>query len=194
MITSSTVQTRRGDRPQDSTGNSSSSVAGASEPAEVTVATGLPPMPLPRPPVSDTMPYVEKFRIPTIAANPCSRHYARVAQRRAQADAAQDNTNFMVQMLLKQFEEEETRRFRPLEGSYLLREERAQKSRQRQMNHDSGTSPTGLDCERRRWDWFLTQVKEWDERERRNSNPGGMHNQQNQGKRQGGRLGLFGRR
>lgn len=147
--------------------------------------------------MSGAMPSLAEFRIPTIAANPSARHYVRVAQRRAQAEAATADANFAVRMMLERVEEEESRRFRPLEDPYLVGETEARRARERRVAREEETNPRDrvLERESRRWDWFLGQLREWDERDRRSASPGGgVYGDGGRTKKHRGRLGLFGRR
>ncbi|KAJ2903371.1 hypothetical protein MKZ38_010036 [Zalerion maritima] len=158
--------------------------------------TGLPPIRPIRAPVNGSVPNLAEFRIPTITANPSARHYVRVAQRRAQAAAAAADAGFAVRMLLDRVEEEESRRFRPLEDPHLVGEDEARRARERRVAREEGIQDSrALEREGRRWDWFLGQVREWDDRDRRSNSPAGpMDDGSVRAKRHRDRLGIFGRR
>ncbi|KAH8198998.1 hypothetical protein TruAng_006827 [Truncatella angustata] len=127
------------------------------------------------PPVRDLpprtqMPQLEGFRIPswsTTHSNPNARHYQNVAQRRA--SRARNNDSQMQETLrsalsrLNEVEDERERaRVRPLEDPYLVGEEAASRARRERLARENGDDI--LILEDRRWDWFLGQMKDWDER------------------------------
>lgn len=53
---------------------------------------------------------------------------------------------------------------RPLEDPYLVGEEAAAKARRERLARQNGDDI--LYREERRWDWFLGQTRDWDERDR----------------------------
>lgn len=111
-----------------------------------------------------------------------------------------------MRMLIDRVEEEEQRRFRPLEDPYLVGEEEARRARERRIAREAGAlseADGGREREGRRWDWFLGQVREWDERDRRSplgaggaagSGLGRMANAHGGKRNRGLGRGLFGRR
>ncbi|KAM7209633.1 hypothetical protein V8F20_000036 [Naviculisporaceae sp. PSN 640] len=127
--------------------------------------TGLPPVPsapLPLPGV----PSLGQFRIPTISANPNARHYHRVAHRRATAAGSSSHSDggILRRALLGQIEEEERNRVRPLEDPYLVGEQAAREARQERLARENGMDI--LIREDRRWDLFLAQMRDQEEREK----------------------------
>ncbi|KAJ9155488.1 hypothetical protein NKR23_g1995 [Pleurostoma richardsiae] len=130
---------------------------------------GLPPIPPAAPRRRSDVPNLGQFRIPTwstINSNPTARHYHRVANRRVQAQAANSHLEGLKRIVLDRVEEEERNatRLRPLEDPYLVGEEAAERARNERLARENGDEI--LIREDRRWDWFLAQMKDWDERER----------------------------
>ncbi|KAM7222862.1 hypothetical protein V8F06_001760 [Rhypophila decipiens] len=125
--------------------------------------TGLPPVPsapLPAP----GLPSLGQFRIPTISANPNARHYHRVAHRRATTASSAHSDAILRRALLDQIEEEERNRVRPLEDPYLVGEHAASQARQERLARENGMDI--LIREDRRWDLFLAQMRDQEEREK----------------------------
>ncbi|KAB5562917.1 hypothetical protein GE09DRAFT_1219509 [Coniochaeta sp. 2T2.1] len=143
-----------------------------SQDSTTTPTRGLPPVPSgPRGRAgSDALPSLASFRIPswsTINANPTARHYHSVAHRRvaaARSDAVAMDS--LKRVVLERVEEEERvqSRFRPLEDPYLVGEEAAARARRERLARENGDDV--LIREDRRWDFFLAQMNDWDERER----------------------------
>ncbi|KAK4148965.1 hypothetical protein C8A00DRAFT_19289, partial [Chaetomidium leptoderma] len=73
----------------------------------------------------------------------------------------------MRRVLLERIEEEERNRVRPLEDPYLVGEHAAAQARAERMAREnlSGLGDEVLVRENRRWDWFLAQMKDQEERE-----------------------------
>ncbi|EON99569.1 hypothetical protein UCRPA7_4869 [Phaeoacremonium minimum UCRPA7] len=124
---------------------------------------GLPPIPPPAPRRPE-LPSLGGFRIPswsTVTSNPTARHYHNVASRRVNQTKHLEGIKRMV---LERVEEEERNRVRPLEDPYLVGEEAASRARRERLARENGDEI--LYREDRRWDFFLGQMKDWDERER----------------------------
>ncbi|KAI1080229.1 hypothetical protein F5B20DRAFT_119452 [Whalleya microplaca] len=148
-----------------------------------TPGAGLPRVPSPRRRIntsSDT-PQMNQFRIPTWSSlnrNPNVRHYQSVANRRVSAAAnrgtvpssavegalrsALDRINAASAANLA--DEDDPDRIRPLEDPYLVGEEAAARARSARLAKQNGDDI--LDREEKRWDWFLGQMKDWEERDR----------------------------
>ncbi|KAH8907915.1 hypothetical protein BR93DRAFT_937226 [Coniochaeta sp. PMI_546] len=163
---------------------------------ESTPTRGLPPVP--SGPLgrsgSDALPSLASFRIPswsTVNANPTARHYHSVAHRRvaaARSDAAALDS--LKRVVLERVEEEERvqARFRPLEDPHLVGEEAAARARRERLARENGDDV--LIREDRRWDFFLAQMSDWEERER----SWNKFRRETELKQSRGRLGGFGRR
>ncbi|KAL1872288.1 hypothetical protein VTK73DRAFT_1670 [Phialemonium thermophilum] len=141
-------------------------------PSRTTFSTqGLPPVPSgpPRRRSAD-VPSLTQFRIPswsTIHSNPTARHYHSVAHRRVMAAAnsnAAGSFATLRRMVLDRVEEEERTRVRPLEDPYLVGEEAAARARAERLAREN--TEEVLQHEDRRWDWFLSQSRDWGERDR----------------------------
>ncbi|KAL2130782.1 hypothetical protein VTI74DRAFT_5943 [Chaetomium olivicolor] len=73
----------------------------------------------------------------------------------------------MRRVMLERIEEEERQnRVRPLEDPYLVGEEAARRARMERLAREGGNGEDVLVREDRRWDWFLAQLKDHEERER----------------------------
>ncbi|KAI4863487.1 hypothetical protein F4820DRAFT_372931 [Hypoxylon rubiginosum] len=139
---------------------------------------GLPRIPSPR--RRHDVPHLHHFSIPTwssMNSNPTARHYQRVAHRRVSAAtggrqgwsgvenalrSAVDRINAAAAAAAA--EAEDAGKIRPLEDPYLVGEEAAARARQERLARQNGEDV--LIREERRWDWFLGQSKDWDERDR----------------------------
>ncbi|KAK3943128.1 hypothetical protein QBC46DRAFT_48292 [Diplogelasinospora grovesii] len=139
---------------------------------------GLPPVPTgPLPSRRSQMPLqLSEFRIPSWSnlstANPTARQYQRVALRRTRAAAASSSMESPKKMALERCAEEEEQqhqqrnRVRPLEDPYLVGEEAAARARRERLARESFfLGDEVLVREDRRWDWFLAQMSDWEERE-----------------------------
>ncbi|KAK3336139.1 hypothetical protein B0T19DRAFT_395928 [Cercophora scortea] len=130
---------------------------------------GLPPVPTG--PVNSSIPSIAQFRTPSwssLSSNPTARHYQRVAHRRVAAATSSSNTasaDGLRRLMLDQIEEEERNRVRPLEDPHLVGEHAAAQARRERLARENGDEI--LLREDRRWDWFLTQMREAKEREER---------------------------
>ncbi|KAK4042867.1 hypothetical protein C8A01DRAFT_13579, partial [Parachaetomium inaequale] len=154
---------------------------------------GLPPIPTGPPRRQPDLPSLSQFRAPSWSpatasgaggSNPTARLYQNVALRRAQSAAHNTNTNssgtgagaagpagtnldvLMRRMVLERIEEEERNRTRPLEDPYLVGEEAAARARAERMERERVSGEEILIREDRRWDCFLAQMKDREERER----------------------------
>ncbi|KAI5925820.1 hypothetical protein F4810DRAFT_708332 [Camillea tinctor] len=134
-----------------------------------TPGAGLPRLPSPR---RAAAPSLSHFRMPTSWSSPQARHYHSVASRRVAAggDAlrsvlARANTSSAT---LNGGDDAASggsgERVRPLEDPYLVGEEAAARARRERLARESGEDI--LISENRRWDWFLAQLKESEERDR----------------------------
>jgi hypothetical protein len=157
--------TARRSRPQHATTPS----AGASPFA---IGGGLPRLPSPRR-RNDTL-QMSDFRIPTWSTTTSNPTYARVAHRRA---AAATSSTATVETALRSVLDrgnppaptaEDSQRVRPLEDPYLVGEEAAAKARRLRLARENGDDI--LVREDRRWDFFLAEMKDWEERDRSWSN------------------------
>ncbi|ROV87818.1 hypothetical protein VSDG_09593 [Cytospora chrysosperma] len=142
---------------------------------------GLPPIPpAGRSHPSPGLPSLGAFRIPswsTVNTNPT---YHRVANRRAQA--AMNSGEGLLRnatRILERVNEEvgasaggasgsatpdnSDGRVRPLEDPYLVGEVAAARARRERLARENGDDV--LHSEDRRWDWFLAQTKDWEERD-----------------------------
>ncbi|KXX73526.1 hypothetical protein MMYC01_209409 [Madurella mycetomatis] len=158
--------------PSSTTGRGVSSLLGP-DPSPSTNGSaprryGLPPVPtgpLRQPDLS-----LSQFRIPSwssVTSNPTARQYHNVALRRASAASAASSTaslDGLRRVMLERIEEEERNRVRPLEDPYLVGEEAAARARRERLARESGDDI--LIREDQRWDWFLAQMKDREERER----------------------------
>ncbi|PKS09559.1 hypothetical protein jhhlp_004176 [Lomentospora prolificans] len=173
-----------------SPGHSSNRTTSASTP-NAQPRRGLPPVPsTPLP-----MPGLSAFAIPTwstFSANPTTRHYHSVAQRRVAAASSRIGSSAHRQLLLDRVAEEvshETVRpssssmnrslsgsgfsasesfqrssdGRPLEDPTLVGEEAARRARAERLAREREAALVG---ESRRWDLYLSQMNNWQERER----------------------------
>ncbi|KAH8886690.1 hypothetical protein GQ53DRAFT_334069 [Thozetella sp. PMI_491] len=163
--TASTTPSPPGPHPHEHTRSAS---VPSTLPSE-TRTYGLPPVPTGPLRRHSDVPTLGEFRIPSwshINSNPT---YQRVANRRATAAAAaavqSNRMEGLKRMVLTRIEEEEriNNRFRPLEDPYLVGEEAAARARRERLARESGEV---LFREDRHWDWFLSQVKDRDGRER----------------------------
>ncbi|KAK4124888.1 hypothetical protein N657DRAFT_643650 [Parathielavia appendiculata] len=142
---------------------------------------GLPPVPTGPPP--QDFPSLSQFRIPpwstaNSTSNPTARIYHNVALRRAASVASSSSSStanldgLMRRVMLERIEEEERyhnsqqQRVRPLEDPYLVGEEAAARARAERMAREENWGEEVLIREDRRWDWFLAQMKDREERER----------------------------
>ncbi|XXH02768.1 v-type proton ATPase 16 kDa proteolipid subunit 2 [Hypoxylon texense] len=135
---------------------------------------GLPRIPSPR--RRNDMPHLHHFSIPTwssMNSNPTARHYQRVAHRRVSAATGRHGWSGVENALRTAMdrinaaaaaEAEDPDKIRPLEDPYLVGEEAAARARQERLARQNGEDV--LIREERRWDWFLGQSKDWDERDR----------------------------
>jgi hypothetical protein len=82
----------------------------------------------------------------------------------ARSDAAALDS--LKRVVLERVEEEERvqARFRPLEDPHLVGEEAAARARRERLARENGDDV--LIREDRRWDFFLAQMSDWEERER----------------------------
>ncbi|KAI1392091.1 uncharacterized protein F4822DRAFT_389604 [Hypoxylon trugodes] len=135
---------------------------------------GLPRIPSPRRRTND-VPQLAAFSIPSwssMHSNPTARHYQRVAHRRV--SAANGRSWGGVETALRSAVERmnaaaaaddaDPYKVRPLEDPYLVGEEAAATARRERLARQNGDDI--LYREERRWDWFLGQTKDWDERDR----------------------------
>ncbi|KAJ4418409.1 hypothetical protein N0V82_005595 [Gnomoniopsis sp. IMI 355080] len=137
---------------------------------------GLPPIPpAPRRTNSD-LPTLGAFSIPSWSAVNTNPTYQRVATRRAQAAMSSGEGLLRnAARVLDRVNEEGSGSgtstpnsgggvIRPLEDPYLVGEVAAARARRDRLARENG--PDVLQREDRRWDWFLAQQNDWDERER----------------------------
>lgn len=100
--------------------------------------------------------------------NPSARQYQRVAQRRMNAQQRDpvDSLRRAMSAVSVAEEPQESREptTRPLEDPYLVGEVAATRARQERIAREQGDDI--LIREDRQWDWFLAQMKDWDERDR----------------------------
>ncbi|KAJ4298643.1 hypothetical protein N0V88_003674 [Collariella sp. IMI 366227] len=152
----------------------------------------LPPLPVPRPRL-----------VPSASGhhnNPTARLYQNVALRRASAASSSSSSSssssrnngldvLMRRVMLERIEEEERmhrERMRPLEDPHLVGEEAARQARQERIARERGGGGNDvLVREDRRWDWFLSQLKDQEERER-----GWRRFRRDMDRRSSGRLGF----
>lgn len=178
--------------PPARTGNSTPTNASSRPPmvppangSSLLYGPGLPPI-HDLPPRSRA-PQMTDFRIPTwstMHSNPTARHYQAVANRRATRGSSSNsssrgggsaalngaNSEQQVQGALRavlgrlneQEDERERTRSRPLEDPYLVGEEAAARARRERLARESGDDI--LIREDQRWDWFLGQIQDWDQR------------------------------
>ncbi|RFU23661.1 hypothetical protein B7463_g12677, partial [Scytalidium lignicola] len=122
-------------------------------------------------------PSLDQFRIPawstTTPHNPAARHYHNVAHRRATLATVQSQHEMIsaavngedgIKNIQARMAEEEERRLRPLEDPYLVGEEAAEQARKERLARENGMGV--LVREDQRWDWLLSQMKDWEERDR----------------------------
>ncbi|KAH6630357.1 hypothetical protein B0J18DRAFT_98753 [Chaetomium sp. MPI-SDFR-AT-0129] len=126
-----------------------------------------------------------------MGANPTARLYQNVALRRARAasgaaggggyggspygggslassslsSSTANLDGLMRRVMLERIEEEERNRVRPLEDPYLVGEEAAARARAERIARENRGDEV-LIREDRRWDWFLAQTRDREERER----------------------------
>lgn len=119
---------------------------------------------------ANSQPILNDFRIRTWSAtsyNPTARQYHSVAHRRATREQQQllaaTGTPNGLQSLQERLGEEERERIRPLEDPELVGEEAAKEARLARLARE-GTE--ALIQEDKRWDWMLSQMKDWEEREK----------------------------
>ncbi|KAI1631262.1 hypothetical protein F4809DRAFT_180707 [Biscogniauxia mediterranea] len=124
--------------------------------------------------------------------NPQARHYHSVASRRAAAAAANSSNNGSggggpamedtLRSVLARANMSSSSsvlagedmgrgraaaaRMRPLEDPYLVGEEAAARARRERLARENGPGDEVLINENRRWDWFLAQMKDYEERDR----------------------------
>ncbi|KAF7546332.1 hypothetical protein G7Z17_g8500 [Cylindrodendrum hubeiense] len=129
---------------------------------------GLPPVP--SAPLR-SVPNLNNFRIATwsnLNSSPNARQYQRVAQRRmnAQRDPVDSLRRVMTERIVEEppVQERNEPTTRPLEDPYLVGEVAAATARQERIARESGEDI--LVREDRQWDWWLLQMKDWDERDR----------------------------
>ncbi|KAL2161369.1 hypothetical protein VTH06DRAFT_8591 [Thermothelomyces fergusii] len=124
-------------------------------------------------------------------SNPTARIYHNVALRRASAASYNNNNNgggssssrnggggggggnlqgaMLRRAMLERIDEEERNggnRVRPLEDPYLVGEEAAARARAERLERERYLGDEVLIREDRRWDWFLAQMRDREERER----------------------------
>ncbi|KPM39180.1 hypothetical protein AK830_g7397 [Neonectria ditissima] len=140
--------------------------SGTSTPRQQTI--GLPPVP--SAPLR-SVPNLNNFRIATwssVSSNPNARQYQRVAQRRASVQPTMDSLRRVASDRIieepSQPQERTEPSSRPLEDPYLVGEVAATRARQERLARESGDDI--LIREDRQWDWWLSQMKDWDERDR----------------------------
>ncbi|KAK4250983.1 hypothetical protein C7999DRAFT_11293 [Corynascus novoguineensis] len=153
---------------------------------------GLPPVPTgpPRPPPAE-LPSLAHFRASSSwldsgsssasFSNPNARIYHNVALRRASAASnggggrgsgsrSHLDGAMLRRVMLERIDEEERNshlsRVRPLEDPYLVGEEAAARARAQRLARERSLGDEVLIREDRRWDWFLAQMKDREERER----------------------------
>ncbi|KAI2467863.1 hypothetical protein F4781DRAFT_295833 [Annulohypoxylon bovei var. microspora] len=138
---------------------------------------GLPRIPSPR----GNAPRLAHFQIPSwssMTSNPTARHYQRVAHRRVSAAAggARNGWETALRSAVERVnanaaaaaaaadDDDDPDKVRPLEDPYLVGEEAAARARRERLARQNGDEV--LYREERRWDWFLGQTRDWDERNR----------------------------
>ncbi|KAI2619596.1 hypothetical protein GGR54DRAFT_639923 [Hypoxylon sp. NC1633] len=144
---------------------------------------GLPRMPSPRRRTTTDLPHLNHFSIPTwssMNSNPTARHYQRVAHRRVSAAAGRGWGSSGVETAMRSAmdrisaaaaaaaaaDDADPDKVRPLEDPYLVGEEAAARARRERLARlASQNGDSVLYREERRWDWFLGQMKDWDERD-----------------------------
>ncbi|KAI1748135.1 hypothetical protein F4782DRAFT_384369 [Xylaria castorea] len=136
---------------------------------------GLPP--IPRRSELSSAPSLSQFHIPSWSSissgNPQARLYQSVASRRAAAASVGPSSSSAVDGALRaalsrvnaaNAAASEDARVRPLEDPYLVGEEAAARARNERLARKHGEDI--LIREDRRWDWWLAQMRDIDERER----------------------------
>ncbi|RYP90300.1 hypothetical protein DL770_003596 [Monosporascus sp. CRB-9-2] len=133
--------------------------------------TGLPPIPSAR--SQNNLPDLNIFRIPTWSTTSTNPTYARVAHRRAVA-ASSSSSSASVENALRNVLDRvgtpptassfSSNRVPPLEDPHLVGEDAAARARHARLTRESGDDI--LLREDRRWDFFLAQMKDWEERDR----------------------------
>ncbi|KAI0552377.1 hypothetical protein F4679DRAFT_581676 [Xylaria curta] len=136
---------------------------------------GLPP--IPRRSEMSSAPSLSQFQIPSWSSinsgNPQARLYQSVASRRAAAASAGPSSSSAVDSALRaalsrvnaaNAAAREDARVRPLEDPYLVGEEAAARARNERLARKHGEDI--LIREDRRWDWWLAQMRDIEERER----------------------------
>ncbi|KAI1099252.1 hypothetical protein F4804DRAFT_88779 [Jackrogersella minutella] len=136
---------------------------------------GLPRIPSPR--RRNDVPHLSHFQIPTwssMASNPTARHYQRVAHRRVSAANGGRQGWGGVETALRAAmdriaaaaadDDADPDKIRPLEDPHLVGEEAAARARRERLARQNGDEV--LYREERRWDWFLGQTRDWEERNR----------------------------
>ncbi|KAI0130211.1 hypothetical protein BJ170DRAFT_306491 [Xylariales sp. AK1849] len=153
-------------RATTSTNSPSSMLPSASS---FTRGPGLPP--IPPVPIRSHIPNLSEFRIGTwssLNSNPTARHYQAVAHRRvSQQSSTQNQTHLQgaLRAALGRLNVVEEERVRPHEDPYLVGEEAAARARRERLAREGAAfGDEVLAKEDRRWDWFLTQMNDWDER------------------------------
>ncbi|KAL2149822.1 hypothetical protein VTH82DRAFT_7498 [Thermothelomyces myriococcoides] len=170
---------------------STTSSSDSSSTSQSTRRYGLPPVPPgpPHPPPTE-LPSLAHFRAPTWSpasggsSNPTARIYHNVALRRASAASNNNNSgsssrygrggsnldgSMLRRILLERIDEEERNglnHIRPLEDPYLVGEEAASRARAERLERERYLGDEVLIREDRRWDWFLAQMRDREERER----------------------------
>ena len=121
-------------------------------------------------------PSLDQFRIPTwstTTSNPTARHYHSVAHRRATIASAATQQEILqaalsgadpLQTLQARLLAESLEKLKPLEDPYLVGEEAAERARMERLARENGMAV--LIRENQRWDWLLSQMGDWEERER----------------------------
>ncbi|KAI3321610.1 hypothetical protein HD806DRAFT_158555 [Xylariaceae sp. AK1471] len=172
------TSTTTSSRPTTTTPRQSSSMLPPmSEPrSNFTPGAGLPPMPR-RSEMSST-PSLSQFHIPSWSSigtgNPQARIYQSVANRRVAAASSSSASEGALRAVLSRInaaantadseEDYENGRVRPLEDPYLVGEEAAARARRERLARKHGEDI--LIREDRRWDFWLAQMRDVDERER----------------------------
>ncbi|CAJ2504266.1 Uu.00g116600.m01.CDS01 [Anthostomella pinea] len=139
-----------------------------------TPGAGLPRLPSPRRRASE-LPQLSQFRLPTSWAssssgNPQARHYQSVANRRAAAAVAHAASTQSLLIAARDdvvnaaSTADDDGRVRPLEDPYLVGEVAAARARRERLARQNGDDI--LIREDMRWDWFLSQMNDAQERER----------------------------
>ncbi|KAK0655905.1 hypothetical protein B0T16DRAFT_384699 [Cercophora newfieldiana] len=119
---------------------------------------GLPPVP--NGPISQNLPTLGYFRIPSWPALSANPTYHRVALRRVAAASRDTRLEGIRRAMLDRIEEEEQRNraagSRPLEDPYLVGETAAAQARRERLARENGDEI--LIREDRRWDFFLGEL------------------------------------